>query len=148
MVGILVMLVVGTGLSFGNAPKAEDPHKSVERLSATNMFAFGGTGFAGVTSQGEKDLRVVLAQPRSAALAALNDLYASGDVQAKLYAIAGMRKLKSDRYREVLGEAEKSGVEVRVMRGCIVSKRPFSEVARSIDRGVFDAFLGGPVRAR
>jgi hypothetical protein len=42
---------------------------AIERILHTKVFSFGGTGYAGVISQGEKDFRTILSQPASVAVA-------------------------------------------------------------------------------
>lgn len=64
---LLVFLVL-RGVSPAQAGDAADD--AVNRLSTVQQFAFGGIGFAGVTSKGETDFKVVLALPRPTALSA------------------------------------------------------------------------------
>jgi hypothetical protein len=56
---------------------------AVNRLSTVERFAFGGVGYAGVTSKGETDFKLVLAQPKPTALNAFERLYAIGNQQGK-----------------------------------------------------------------
>ena len=110
---------------------------AVNRLSTVEKFAFGGVGYAGVTSKGEIDFKFVLAQPHSTALSAFEKLYATGNTQGKSYALAGIKKLAPQRFKELAAAIGKSTDEVEVMRGCIVSHEALRDVAKQIDQGKF-----------
>lgn len=110
---------------------------AVNRLSTVERFAFGGVGFAGVTSKGEIDFKFIFAQPRPTALNAFEKLYAIGNSQGKSYAIAGLKKLEPQRFTELLAALEKSTDEVEVMRGCIVSHEQLHEIAKQIGQAKF-----------
>lgn len=110
---------------------------AVKRLSTVQNFAFGGVGFAGITSKGETDFKFVLAQPKPTALNAFEKLYAIGNPQGKSYALSGLKKLAPERFAEVVATLAKSTEEVEVMRGCIVSHEPLPEVAKQIGQGKF-----------
>ena len=110
---------------------------AVNRLSTVERFAFGGVGFAGVTSKGEKDFKFVLTQPKTTALNAFERLYAIGNPQGKSYALSGLKKLAPERFAELVATLAKSAEEVDVMRGCIVSHEPLPDVAKQIANGKF-----------
>lgn len=110
---------------------------AVQRLSKVGIFAFGGTGFAGVISKGELDFKIVLARPEPEALAAFEKIYATGDLAGKAYALVGLKKLSSDRFKELLPVAETSTDRVFTIRGCIVTRKLFADVAREIDRDTY-----------
>jgi hypothetical protein len=123
---------------FAVTVSAEEPlEAAVKRLSAVGTFAFGGVGYAGATSKGEIDFKLVLSQREPAALAAFEKIYATGNPQGKSYALSGIRKLKPLRFRELLASGAGSRDEVNVMRGCIVSHELLPEVAQQIDHGKF-----------
>jgi hypothetical protein len=110
---------------------------AVNRLSTVDWFAFGGVGYAGVTSKGETDFKIVLAQPKPTALNAIERLYAIGNPQGKAYALSGLKKLAPERFAELVATLAKSTEEVEVMRGCIASHEPLPEVAKQIGQGKF-----------
>jgi len=110
---------------------------AVNRLSTVDRFAFGGVGYAGVTSKGETDFKIVLGQPKLTALNAFERLYAIGNPQGKAYALSGLKKLAPERFAELAATLAKSTEEVEVMRGCIVSHEPLPEVAKHIGQGKF-----------
>jgi hypothetical protein len=109
--------------------------EAMKRLSNVEVFAFGGIGRAGQTSKGEIDFRIVLSEPQPVVLSAFEKLYATGNSQAKSYALFGIRKLKPSRFMELLISAKASVDNVEVMRGCIVTREPLRDVASQIDRG-------------
>jgi hypothetical protein len=124
------------------AALAEDPHTAaIARLSGVDVFAFGGVGIAGQTSKGEIDFRLVLSQPLPVALTAFEKLYATGNPQARSYALFGLRKIKPSRFKELLTSAEASKDKVDVMRGCIITHELLRDVAKQIDSGVWDAWF-------
>jgi len=131
----LLVLVVLCGVSSVHANDSVDA--AVKRLSIVDAFAFGGVGVAGVTSKGEIDFKLVLAQPPSTALSAFERLYTAGNPQGKSYALTGIKKLVPKRFKELAATLEKSTEEVEVMRGCIISHEALRDVAKQIDQGKF-----------
>ena len=109
----------------------------VTRLANVSTFAFGIVGRSRANSKGEIDFKFVLSQSVPGALAAFEKLYANGNPQAKAYALAGIRKLDLNRYKELLAIALASTDEVEVMRGCVVTHEYLWQVANEIDRGDF-----------
>jgi len=131
----LLILVVLCGASTVFADDAVNA--AVNRLSTVESFAFGGVGIAGVTSKGEIDFKLVLAQPQTIALTAFEKLYATGNPQGKAYALSGLKKLAPERFKELVAALRKSTNEVEVMRGCIISHEALLDVAQQIDQGKF-----------
>jgi hypothetical protein len=125
-------------LLCGIASAGDDSIDSaVKRLSSVEIFAFGGIGYGGVTSKGEIDFKLVLAQPPTVALTAFEKLYATGNPQGKSYALTGIRKLNPSRFRDLLASARTSTEKVEIERGCIISHELLPDVAKQIDRGNF-----------
>jgi len=121
---------------------AESPLDDAEkRLSEVKVFAFGGIGFAGQTSKGEIDFRLVLSQPSQVALTVLEKLYATGNPQAKTYALFGIRKINSSRFKELLASAKASQEKVEVMRGCIMTDDFPRDLASQIGQGKWDTWF-------
>jgi hypothetical protein len=115
---------------------AETPSDPVlSRLAHVDHFAFGGVGFAGTTSQGEKDYLVLRARP--AARADFERLFAVGNIQAKCYALVALRELEPHKFGELSMVLRKSKAEVRIMSGCIVSQQALSSVIARVEAGVF-----------
>src|SRR5262249_1430887 len=102
-------------------------------LAKVDVFAFGGTGFARVISQGEKDYEAIFS--RQSAAADFERLYATGNIQAKAYSLVGLRLLNPDKYRELSVLLRGSQTEVQTMHGCIMGHEFARAVVEQIDAG-------------
>ena len=91
IVQMKLWIVVAVLLSAATAQSGEPVDLPFERLANIDRFAFGGIGYAGLTSQGEKDYKLILARP--SAMADFERLLSSGNSQAKSYALVGIRFL-------------------------------------------------------
>ncbi len=103
---------------------------AIERLSHTKFFAMGPTGYAGKTSQGEIDYRTILGQPD--ALALLEKVYAEGNLEAKAYALNGIRKLSKLRFNQLFAGLPSSNDELATMEGCLVSHKTLRDIAKQL----------------
>jgi len=128
-------------LSCSVAPAQDTLSAAVKSLSNTGVFAFGGVGFVGKISQGEIDFRVIQSQPAAVALASFETIYATGDPAAKSYALAGIRQLDRERFRDILRSLDGSQEEVFTMEGCIMERRRLVDIAKAIDAGSYDDWL-------
>jgi hypothetical protein len=128
-------------LSCSLAPAQDTLSATVKSLANTGVFAFGGVGFVGKISQGEIDFRVIQSQPAPVALASFETIYASGDPAAKSYALAGIRQLDRERFKEILLSLDGSQEKVFTMEGCIMERRRLMDVAKAIDAGGYDDWL-------
>jgi len=124
-------------LCIGVGRADEKLDAAVKRLGSVSTFALGGVGFAGVISDGEIDFKFVLSQSMPIALATFETLFATGNLQAKAYALAGIKRLRPDRYRTLLATILATTNEVEVMRGCVMMHEPSRELAKEIDEGKF-----------
>jgi hypothetical protein len=106
---------------------------SFGRLAKVNTFAFGGTGYAGEISLGEKDFRVVLSNP--SASNHFEKLYVSGNPQAKCYALVGIRILNAERFKRLSSELLTDKTEVITQDGCEVFHETMSSVVKRIAEG-------------
>ena len=106
-----------------------------DRLAKVHLFAFGGVGYAGVTSSGEKDYRAMLARP--SALADFERLYSSGNLQAKCYALVGIRKLNPQRFKELAQFSRSSKEQVGTMHGCVISAELLGAIIKQIESGMY-----------
>jgi len=122
-------------LLFFAVPQTTQPDAVLDRLSKVERFAFGPTGYAGVTSTGEKDFRTVLG--RSSAVTDFEKLFAEGNKQAKSYALVGIRKLNPTRFKELARPLRDSKESVTTMEGCIISDEPFTSILKQIEAGKY-----------
>jgi hypothetical protein len=135
---ILILIL----LAFGCAAQAQDLAASaLKRIAGTPFFAFGGVGFAGHTSKGEADFHVLMAQPSEAALQSFEKLYATGNTEAKAYALAGIRELNLQEFNQLLGTLQHSGEKISTMEGCIIEQRSLTEVATNFKSGKYDYWI-------
>ena len=114
---------------------------TVTDISKTGVFAFGGVGFIGKISQGEIDFRAIQSQPAAVALASFETVFSTGDSAAKSYALAGIRQLDRERFKEILPSLEGSQEMVLTMEGCIMERRRLVDIAKAIDAGSYDDWL-------
>ena len=128
-------------LSCSVAPAQETLSTTVKSLTNTGVFAFGGVGFVGKISEGEIDFRVIQSQPAAVALTSFETVYATGDAAAKGYALAGIRQLDRERFKEILRSLDGSQEMVFTMEGCIMERRRLVDVAKAIDAGSYDDWL-------
>jgi len=119
--------------------RAQDtPDSVLDRLSKVRVFAFGGVGFAGVTSKGQADYRIIFRRP-----SALNDfqkLLAFGTPEARLYALAGIRAKDPKGFGKIAQSFRQSKEDVRTQSGCIVQGEQFAVVLKRIEAGDYAAF--------
>jgi hypothetical protein len=110
---------------------------ALQEIATVKVFAFGGIGFAGRTSDGETDFRIILAQPRDTALDAL---YRADNPQAKAYALAGIYRIDKDAFKSLRTSWHGSGLTVRTEEGCIVSEESLQKIADQLNAGKYDAW--------
>jgi hypothetical protein len=128
---ILTTLVLSVPMA--HAHDSDDP--VLARLAKVGRFAFGGAGYAGIISQGERDFRRI--QIRSSAKADFEKLLAVGNPQAKAYALVGLRQLDAKRFKQLSGSLRDSTEEVVTQHGCIVGRESLSGILKNIDVGAF-----------
>ena len=133
------LLAVGLAL-FGlcTLSAADTADAVLSRLAHVNQFAFGGIGYAGVTSPGEKDYKLILVRPT--AMADFEKLLSSGNPQAKAYALVGIRKLNPRRFKEAVQPVRDSKDEVVTERGCIVDHETMRAIAGQIEDGRYSKY--------
>jgi hypothetical protein len=131
---ILAVLLVF--VSPAHAGDSVDP--VLDRIARVDRFAFGGTGYAGVISQGEKDYRAILSRP--SAEADFEKLFAVGNSQGKSYALVGLRALDARRFKQISRSLRNSTEEVVTQSGCIVYHESIGVVLRRITAGDYSFY--------
>jgi hypothetical protein len=134
---LAVSLILGSGGQYAR----ELPPLAAERLTTIELFAFGGIGFAGKTSEGEMPFRVVMEKPHGEALRSMEEIFANGSAAAKSYALVGVRKLAPERFEALYQSIAHSQEKVHTMSGCIGSTRTLKELANEIRSGAYDKSL-------
>ena len=128
-----------TGLLCADAPRLRADKKSPtvgeawSRLKVVDTFAFGGVGYAGVTTDGEPWYKLILAQPREKAVGLFEPLYSEGYAEAKCYALAGLHALAPERFEDL--RLNLPNASVWTMVGCIGQRLPIAQIAKNIAEG-------------
>lgn len=122
-------------------PAQDAASMAFKQMAVVNQFAFGGVGYSGATSKGEIAFRAILRQPRARALADFEKLYATGNAQAKAYALAGIRDLAPMRFAALQRSLASSDITVEVMSGCIADHENLRKLAADLAAGKYDAIM-------
>ena len=111
----------------------------ITELASTHDFAFGGIGVAGTTSRGELAFREILKRP--SAEKDFVELLASGNAQARCYALVALHSLNPKAYADRVRQFEHDQTDVSLIGGCIVTHEPMSSVVVNIGSGRYDSYL-------
>jgi len=114
---------------------AEQLDPVVDRLCHVRMFAFGGVGFVGLITQGQKDYDAILS--RASAESDFEKVFANGNRQAKAYALAALRKLDPEKFKSLSMALRSSKDEAETGGGCILMRRPLGELVKGIEAGAY-----------
>ena len=133
-VALQLLISIALGVSSPSLVAA-----SASAMQHAQRFAVGGTGAAGVMSEGEHALRSVLAQPDAAQR--LESMLPSASDAGRLYILLGLRIRDRAAYQRALDLCSQHHTRVGTVRGCIVGDESFRSVVREIDRGGFDALI-------
>ncbi len=131
----LFLLFAGVGHAQKTLPDA------VKGIATLKVFAFGGIGYAGETSEGEVDFRVIIAQPPKIALDTFERLYSTDNPQSKSYALAGIRKLDKGEFNRLRLLLQSSRVKVQIEEGCIVSVHSLQDISDRLNAGDYDFWM-------
>jgi hypothetical protein len=140
MTTLIITLIAGIVLSQPGVSAATSSQNSAARdLAAAKSLAFGGVGVAGLLSEGERNLRAVLAWPDASQQlqAALRHATPAGT----LYILVGLRRCDRTAYQKVFDSLSRPNENVEVVRGCMISKEPFRQLLSEVQDGRFDDYL-------
>lgn len=142
---VVTFFIAGIALSrFGVLPAIASATSAVQDVAAAKSLAFGGVGAAGLMSEGERNLRSVLDRP--GASQQLQAAFAHATPAGRLYILVGLRRCDRAAYQKVFDSVGHPDEAVEVVRGCMISKKPFREVLSEIEDGRFDNYLSQPAR--
>jgi hypothetical protein len=142
---LIIMLIAGTVFSqLGISADTSSENSAARDLAAAKSLAFGGVGVAGLMSEGERNLRAVLAQPDASQQ--LQGVLARATPAGKLYILVGLRRCDRTAYQKVFDSPGRPNDGVEVVRGCMISKEPFRQVLSQVQDGRFDDYLSRPPR--
>ena len=122
--------------AFTVLAQSSDPLKE---LSSIHDFAFGGIGAAGTTSKGEIAFRQVLQRP--SAEKDFVDLLATGNAQARCYALVALHALNPALYAERVRPFEGDESKVTTIGGCMIMEQTMASVVTNIGNGRYDSYL-------
>src|ERR1700760_3176354 len=141
----IIMLVAGIVLSQANISSTFSSENSAVRdLAAAKSLAFGGVGVAGLMSEGERNLRAVLARPDASQQ--LQATLARATPAGTLYILVGLRRCDRVAYQKVFDSMARPSDDVEVVRGCMINKEPFLQILSQVQDGRFDNYLSRPPR--
>ncbi len=137
----LVVCIVGFAsmaqmLRPPDPPKLPTPQEAYHQILSARYFAFGGVGYAGVTSHGEVAYRSIAG--RTNALVFFSNVFTNGNAQAKLYALCGIRQFSPGKFASYAELLRKSNPKVETMRGCIVRHEFATNLISRISKGYYD----------
>jgi hypothetical protein len=115
------------------------PQEGYEHLCSTKKFAFGGVGYAGVTSSGEFAFRAVLKSPHAAEL--FRDACIRATDEGKLYALCGLRKTDPEAYDHYVAEFHMETESVQTQSGCVIQNESMSTAVQNILDGTYDSYF-------
>lgn len=142
---IINTLIAGIVMSqFGILLAASSENSAARDVAAAKSLAFGGVGVAGLMSEGERNLRAVLAQPDASEQ--LQAALAHATPAGELYILVGLRRCDRAAYEKVFDSLGRPNNDVEVVRGCMISKEPFRQVLSQVQDGRFDDYLTRPPR--
>jgi hypothetical protein len=121
---------------------APSENTTARDLAAPKSFAFGGVGVAGLTSEGERNLRAVLGRPDASQR--LQAALAHATPAGELYILVGLRRCDRAAYQKIFGSLAIPNEDVEVARGCMISREPFRQLLSQIQEGRFDDYLSRP----
>ena len=120
----------------GESSPAGSYDRAIERAPE---FAFGGIGYGGNLSPGERGFFEVFDRPGAAEN--FRQIYRRGNAQAKMYALCGLHELDPSAFEQLVAAAGSLPGEVRVMSGCIAYRRSGSEIAGMISDGHYSDYV-------
>ena len=145
-VRILVLVAaLNFAISFGiraqpnRPPEPPTPQQAYEQLLSVRYFAFGGVGYAGVTSEGEMAYRAIAAGTN--ALSLFSAALTNGNAQAKLYALCGIRQFEPSTFDALAKSLLSANPQVETLRGCIMRHEFATNVVARISSGAYDVYF-------
>ena len=139
----IIAIIAGIMMSQSGISLATLSENSAARdVAAAKSFAFGGVGVAGIMSEGERNLRAVLAQPDASQQ--LQAAFAHATPAGKLYILVGLRRCDRAAYQKVFDSLARPNDDVEVARGCMISREPFRQLLSEVQDGRFDDYLSRP----
>ena len=138
-----ITLIVGIVMTQSGV-SATPEHSPAHDLAAAKSFAFGGVGVAGLTSEGERNLRAVLGRPDASQQ--LQAAFPHATPAGELYILVGLRRCDPAAYQRIFASVTPSNNAVEVAHGCMISRETFRQLLSEIQDGRYDDYLSRPSR--
>jgi hypothetical protein len=120
-------------------PAPPTPQQAYKQMLSVPRFAFGGVGYAGVTSPGEVAYHAIAGSTN--ALALFSTVFSNGNAQAKLYALCGIRQFARGRFNSYADSLRSANPKVETMQGCLVLDEFATNIICRISTGSYDFYL-------
>jgi hypothetical protein len=109
-------------------------------LAEVKLFAFGGVGFVGTPSPGQKLFEQVMAGPEP--LKQFSTILKEGTTEARLYALCGLWALDKAKFAEAAKSMKADKLaSAQTAAGCIISLQTVSSIVQEIEQGRFDGYV-------
>jgi hypothetical protein len=120
-------------------PEHPTPQQAYNQLLTLKSFAFGGIGYAGLTSEGEVDYHAIAGSTN--ALALFSSVLTNGTAEARLYALCGIRHFAPGKFRASAEPLRSANPKVETIQSCIVHHEFATKVISRISSGSYDLYL-------
>ncbi|MEN8735554.1 MAG: hypothetical protein ABF329_12145 [Lentimonas sp.] len=109
-----------------------------EGQAHVTIFAFGGVGYAGVTSEGEKEFNRIY--QREAPLEEFIEWYERGHNEEKTYCMTAFYELDRNRYLRIKKQYQNEGIEISTMDGCLAGSEQLDTILKRIESGRYEPY--------
>lgn len=134
---LLTLLQFSISSLYATDLRHEKQPVSFDQMAKVPLFAFGGIGFASVTTEGEIGFNEILSRPTAAA--EFEKLFSTGNPQAKCYALVGLHRLNPKRFESLATPLESSRKRVSTGHGCILFQDSIASIVKQIREGAYSA---------
>lgn len=128
-----VCLFLFVGVSAHADELDADGKRAYATLKSVSLFATYGVGRAGVKSDGEKALRILLKQKQ--AEAALQSLLQEANLTGQMYALVGLKSVNPTIFEKAVTPFLTLKTRVKTAHGCLVSSEIVEKIVEDIRKG-------------
>jgi hypothetical protein len=120
-------------------PPSDKARALVKELAGVETFSLGGVGFVNSIPEREEWFFAILSSWHSDRL--FRELFERGTIEAKAYALAGLRLTDTKAFKECAGVFVTEGLDVRTQRGCIGRTRTAAEMVAAFEGGEVERYI-------
>jgi hypothetical protein len=139
------LFVIFAAILFSSSVAMAGDKAAVRKLSEIRLFAFGGIGDDGITSNGEIAFKSVFAS--DSAEADFLQILKTGTPQGQCYALVGLRLKNRLEFDEQVKRFASSKDRVQTCAGCELATLPMSWVVAKIQHGSYDESAKAKLRS-